>query len=131
VAGEPILVVDDTPANLRLVRVLMESEGYDVRTATNAEEALRVLDVFRPRLILMDVQLPDVDGLQLTHQIKTGAATRDIVIVALTAYAMRGDEERFLEAGCDGYISKPFDTRTMPDRIAEYLRGGPIPERGA
>jgi two-component system, cell cycle response regulator DivK len=130
-AGEPILIVDDNPANLKLVRVLLATEGYEVRTATTADEALSVLGAFRPRLILMDVQLPGMDGLELTRRLKAAPATRDTAIVALTAYAMKGDEERALAAGCDGYIAKPIDTRTLPDIVARYVRvaapGSPVP----
>jgi CheY-like chemotaxis protein len=120
--GEPILVVDDNPTNLKLMRVLLETEGYEVRTAMDAKEALVTLQTFRPRLILMDIQLPGLDGLSLTRQLKAEAATRDIVILALTSYAMKGDEEKALAAGCDGYISKPIDTRTLPGVIAQHLR---------
>ncbi len=122
-AGEPILIVDDNPANLKLVRFLLAREGYDVRTATDADEALSVLQGFRPRLILMDVQLPGMDGLELTRRLKADAATRDAVVLALTAYAMKGDEEKALDAGCDGYVAKPIDTRTFPDVVASYLKG--------
>jgi CheY-like chemotaxis protein len=123
VAGEPILVVDDNPANLKLVRVVLAMEGYEVRTAMNAEEALAVLGTFRPRLILMDIQLPGMDGLELTRRLKADpAAHGEPVILALTAYAMKGDEERVLGAGCDGYISKPIDTRTLPAVVARHLR---------
>jgi CheY-like chemotaxis protein len=124
-AGEPILIVDDHPLNLKLVRVLLTLEGYDVRCACDAAEALRVLEVFRPRIILMDVQLPGTDGLELTRQLKAGPATRDIVVVAVTSYAMKGDEQKAAEAGCDGYLSKPLDTRTLPRLIASYLERGP------
>ncbi len=120
--GEPILVVDDNPVNLKLMRVLLETEGYEVRTAGDAKEALVTLQTFRPRLILMDIQLPGLDGLSLTRQLKAEPATRDIVIVAFTSYAMKGDEEKALAAGCDGYISKPVDTRTLPGVIARHLR---------
>jgi CheY-like chemotaxis protein len=120
-AAEPILIVDDNPTNLKLVRVLLTVEGYDVREAADAAEALAVLATFRPRLILMDLQLPGVDGLQLTRRLKANSATRDIVIVALTAYAMKGDEQKAREAGCDGYIAKPIDTRTLPHALAGYL----------
>jgi two-component system, cell cycle response regulator DivK len=120
-AGEPILVVDDNAANLKLVRVTLLAEGYDVRTATSAEDALSVLDSFRPRLILMDIQMPGMDGLTLTRTLKADPARRDIIVVALTAYAMKGDEEKARAAGCDGYISKPIDTRTLPGVIAGYL----------
>lgn len=120
-AGEPILIVDDSPANLKLARVLLASEGYEVRTAADAEEALTVLKAFRPRLILMDIQLPGMDGLELTRRLKADPAMRGVVILGLTAYAMKGDEERILAAGCDGYIAKPIDTRRLPSQVAEYL----------
>jgi CheY-like chemotaxis protein len=120
-AGEPILIVDDNPANLKLARVLLASEGYEVRTAADAEEALAVLKAFRPRLILMDIQLPGMDGLELTRRLKADPAMRGIVILGLTAYAMKGDEERILAAGCDGYVAKPIDTRRLPSQIAELL----------
>jgi two-component system cell cycle response regulator DivK len=127
-AGERILIVDDNPANLKLARVLLTGEGYDVRTAADAEEALAALGGFRPRLILMDLQLPDMDGFELTRRLKADAETRDIAIVALTAYAMKGDEERALAAGCDGYLSKPIDTRSLPGVIARLLnRQEPAP----
>lgn len=119
----PILIVDDNLANLKLVRVLLQVEGYEVRTATDAEEALAVLKEFHPRLILMDIQLPGVDGLELTRRLKADPNTRSILVVALTAYAMRGDEQRVLEAGCDGYLSKPIDTRALPGVVAGYLDG--------
>lgn len=122
-AGEPILIVDDNPLNLKVIRVLLATEGYDVRTASDAEEALAVLQTFRPRLILMDLQLPGVDGLELTRRLKGDPATQDLTIVALTAYAMMGDEQKALDAGCDGYIPKPIDTRTLPSVVATYLGG--------
>jgi two-component system cell cycle response regulator DivK len=120
-AGEPILIVDDNPTNMKLVRVLLASEGYDVRAAADAEEALNVLKEFQPRMILMDIQLPGIDGLELTRRLKSDPATRDITIIGLTAYVMKGDKERILAAGCDGYIPKPIDTRTLPELVAEYL----------
>ena len=120
-AGEAILIVDDNPTNMKLVHVLLASEGYDVREAADAEEALDVLKQFQPRMILMDIQLPGIDGLELTRRLKLDPATRDITIVGLTAYAMKGDKERILAAGCDGYIQKPIDTRTLPQLVAEYL----------
>jgi two-component system, cell cycle response regulator DivK len=119
--GETILIVDDNAANLKLARVLLEGEGYDVRTAVDAEDALRVLDEFQPRLILMDIQLPGMDGLELTRRLKADGATKGVVIVALTAYAMKGDAEKARAAGCDGYISKPIDTDTLPRVIADHL----------
>ena len=120
-AGEPILVVDDNPANLKLLRMLLVGESYDVRTAGDAGEALAILRQFRPRLILMDLQMPGMDGFELTRRLKGDVATRDIVIIALTAYAMKGDEERARAAGCDGYVSKPIDTRSFPDLVARHI----------
>jgi len=120
-AGEPILIVDDNAVNLKLMRVLLAGEGYAVRTASDAEEALAVLAEFRPRLILMDLQMPGMDGLELTRRLKHDPGLADIVIVALTAYAMKGDEGKAIEAGCDGYITKPIDTRTLAAMIAAHL----------
>lgn len=121
-AGESILIVDDHPVNLKLARVLLTSEGYEVRTATNAEEALARLRELTPRLILMDVQLPGMSGLELTRRLKADPALRGVVILGLTAYAMKGDEEKVLAAGCDGYIAKPFNTRRFRELIAEFLK---------
>jgi CheY-like chemotaxis protein len=122
-AGESILIVDDNPANLKLARILLKSCGYDARTAPDAEQALKGLETFKPRLILMDIQLPGMDGLQLTRLLKGTPATSDIIIIALTAFAMKGDEERARAAGCDGYISKPIDTDTFPVVVASHLAG--------
>jgi CheY-like chemotaxis protein len=116
-----ILVVDDNPVNLKLAYLLLVGEGHNVRTADDAEEALKVLQEFSPRLILMDIQLPGMDGLELTRRLKANPATRDITILGLTAYAMKGDKEKILAAGCDGYVSKPIDTRTLPGVISHYL----------
>jgi two-component system, cell cycle response regulator DivK len=123
VAGEPILIVDDNAQNLKLARVVLAVEGYQVETAGNAEEALRVLTSFAPRLILMDIQLPGMDGLQLTRVLRRDPARQHIRIVALTAYAMKGDEEKALAAGCDGYITKPIDIERLPALVAGFLAG--------
>ena len=120
-ANEAILIVDDNPVNMKLIRILLTGEGYDARTAADAGEALEVLKEFSPRLILMDIQLPGMDGLELTRRLKADPATRGITILGLTAYAMKGDEEKILAAGCDGYVSKPIDTRTLPELILHYL----------
>jgi two-component system cell cycle response regulator DivK len=126
-SGEAILVVDDNPVNLKLVHVVLRTEGYDVHTAVDGEEAMRLLKQFHPRLILMDVQLPGIDGLELTRQLKAAPETKDIIIVALTAYAMKGDEERARAAGCDGYIAKPIDTRTLASQVSTYIRDNKPP----
>jgi CheY-like chemotaxis protein len=123
-AGEPILIVDDNPINLKLARVLLAGEGYEVRTAADAEEALAVLRVYRPRLILMDIQLPGMDGLDLTRLIKRDPTLAATTILALTAYAMKGDADKAMAAGCDGYVAKPIDTRALPGVIEGYLKRG-------
>jgi two-component system, cell cycle response regulator DivK len=120
--GTPVLIVDDNAANLKLARVLLTMEGYEVRTAQGATEALAALQEFHPRVILMDVQLPGMDGLTLTGKLKSQPATHDIAVVAMTAYAMKGDREKALAAGCDEYISKPIDTRALPGVLARILR---------
>jgi CheY-like chemotaxis protein len=116
-----VLIVDDNPMNMKLVRVLLAGEGYEVRTAADALEALDILKEWRPLLILMDIQLPGIDGLELTRRLKADSATDRIIIIGLTAYAMKGDEERILAAGCDAYIAKPIDTRTLPGVIATLI----------
>src|SRR5918994_3298603 len=113
-AGESILIVDDNPVNMKLIRILLMGEGYNVRTAADANEALAVLKDFTPALILMDIQLPGIDGLELTRRLKSDPATGAIKIVGLTAYAMKGDQERIIAAGCDGDLPKPIETRTLP-----------------
>jgi len=123
--GDPILVIDDNPGNLKLILYVLQKVGYDVRTAVDAEEALRVLREFRPRLILMDLQLPGMDGLTLTRRLKADPELGGPLIVAVTASAMKGDEEKALEAGCNGYITKPIDTRALPRIIASFLDGPP------
>jgi two-component system cell cycle response regulator DivK len=119
--GEPILIVDDNVMNLKLIRVLLAGEGYEVRVASDAAEALAVLRTFHPRMILMDIQLPGIDGLELTRRLKAAPETRNVIVLALTAYAMKGDAQRMLEAGCDGYIAKPIDTREFPATVARFL----------
>ena len=123
-AGEPILIVDDNVQNLKLARVLLATEGYEVRAAADAEDALKVLESFTPRLILMDLQLPGMDGLELTRRLKADPARREIVVIALTAYAMKGDAEKAFAAGCDGYVTKPIDTKKLPKLVAEHLERG-------
>ena len=116
-----ILVVDDNPTNLKLVSDVLEFEGYDILKAADAEEAQVVLGAALPDLILMDIALPGMDGLTLTRKLKAEERTRDIRIVALTAFAMKGDDQKAFDAGCDGYITKPIDTRKLPEQVAEFL----------
>ena len=125
--NDSILVIDDSPDNVELIRILLECEGFRVQAAGDACEALEILRTFRPGLILMDVQLPGMDGLELTRLLRRTPELRDIPILALTAYAMKGDEDKALEAGCDGYTPKPIDTRTFPLRVREFLGTRPCP----
>jgi CheY-like chemotaxis protein len=120
-AGEPILIIDDNTQNLKLARVVLTAEGYDVRTAVDAEDALRVLESFTPHLILMDLQLPGMDGLQLTRRLKANPVRQGITIIALTAYAMKGDDAKAFAAGCDGFITKPIDIDSLPRVVGEHL----------
>jgi len=120
---ECILVVDENPTNVKLVSYVLELEGYHVLTASDAEEAQEIMKYCQPNLILMDIALPGIDGLTLTRQLKADARTQHIIIVALTAFAMKGDERKAVDAGCDGYITKPIDTRSLGQVTAEFLAG--------
>ena len=119
-----VLIVDDNPTNLKLVAYLVRANGYEVETAGDAATALASIEAHRPELILMDLQLPGIDGLELTRRLKSDARTSDIKIIALTAYAMKGDQDKAVEAGCDDYVTKPIDTRGLPALIAKYIGGG-------
>jgi two-component system, cell cycle response regulator DivK len=119
-ANEAILVVDDNLNYLHLARVLLQREEYQVATATNAEEALEVLKTFNPQLILMDIQLPGMNGLDLTRRLKANRRTRGIVVIAFTGDT--GAEQHALRAGCDGFIAKPIDTRSLTRVLREHLR---------
>jgi len=121
-----ILIVDDTPVNLKLAASVLEYAGYHTLEAGEAQQALEVIRQTPPDLILMDIALPGMDGLTLTRQLKADPTTRHIRIVALTAFAMKGDEQKAREAGCDGYITKPIDTRKLSEQMAEIL-GRPDP----
>ena len=117
-----ILVVEDNPMNMELVCEVLEAHGYEVWQATSAAEALERLKRVKPDLILMDVQLPGLDGLALTKRLKQEPATRDILVVALTAHAMKGDRDRILEAGCCGYLPKPIDIKQLTTQVARFLQ---------
>ena len=122
-AERNILVVEDNDMNMQLVEFLLEEGGYRIVKATSGEEALAIArdGSGTPDLILMDIHLPGMDGLSVVRAIKADERTATIPILALTAHAMRGDKDRFLEAGCDGYISKPIDVKTFIASIERYL----------
>ena len=117
-----ILIVDDNATNLKLARDVLMFDGFLVEGAESADRALKVLQHFAADLVLMDLAMPGMDGLTLTRKLKAMDATRHITVVALTASAMKGDDERALEAGCDGYITKPINTRTFSNEVAAFLK---------
>jgi CheY-like chemotaxis protein len=116
-----ILIVDDNPVNLKLASSLLELEGYEVEQAVDAEQAQEMLRGDPPDLILMDIALPGMDGLSLTRKIKADERLKHIPVVALTAFAMKGDDEKAYAAGCEGYITKPIDTRELATQVAGIL----------
>jgi two-component system, cell cycle response regulator DivK len=128
--GYKVLLVEDHPLNAELVRDLLEPEGISVLHATTGEEALRLAPRLQSQLILIDLALPDMDGLEATRRLKTNPATRASCIVALTARAMKGDREMALAQGCDAYITKPLDTRTFAAEILALLRARGTPLHG-
>jgi two-component system cell cycle response regulator/two-component system cell cycle response regulator DivK len=120
-SAKKILLVEDNPVNRRLAQFLLRSQGYEVREATTAQEALDILKTERPDLIVMDIQLPGMDGLEATKKIKERPATADIPVVAVTSYAMKDDREKALAAGCSGYITKPIDKDIFVQEVALHL----------
>jgi len=119
-----VLVIDDNALNIEMAELVLGCGGLRVASADSAEAALRRLaQPPRPDLVLMDIQLPHVDGLQLTQRLRADPATADLLIIAFTAYAMKGDRERLLAAGCDGYIAKPIDVQRFADQVRAYLGG--------
>jgi len=120
--NEPILIVDDNPLNLKLVKRLLEVEQYQPLTAKNAEETITLMERFHPRLILMDFQLPGLDGVELTRQLRANPKNKDIVIVMVTSYDQKGEEDMARAAGCNAYITKPIDTQALSGLVAGFLR---------
>jgi two-component system cell cycle response regulator DivK len=127
-AAGKILYIEDNPENRLLIRRILQAEGYQVFEAGDASEALHTLQDQRPDLILMDINLPEMDGYALTSQIKSLPGMNNVPIIALTANVMKGDRERTLRAGCDGYIQKPVDVDSLPLLIETYLSTVTPPE---
>jgi two-component system cell cycle response regulator DivK len=121
VDSKKILLVEDNPVNRRLAVFLLRAHGYDVREATTGLEALEMLEKERADLIVMDIQLPGMDGLEVTRKLKAQPATADIPVIAVTSYAMKGDREKALAAGCVGYVTKPIDKTIFIHEIAARL----------
>jgi two-component system, cell cycle response regulator DivK len=126
-----ILIVDDSPVNVKLIRVMLEADGHVASVAYDAQSALRQLERMVPDLILMDLQMPEMDGLTLTRMLKADARLGRVPIVALTAYAMTGDSERAKAAGCDAYFTKPIDTRTFVPSILSLILPSRVEEAAA
>jgi two-component system cell cycle response regulator DivK len=116
-----VLVVDDNELTVELVTFVLSEDGFDVESARDAAEALMRIALAPPDLILMDVQMPGMNGVDLTRQLKADPATQHVPIVAFTAYAMKGDEAKLRAAGCDGYLSKPIDVATFASKVATFL----------
>ncbi|HEY8609565.1 MAG TPA: response regulator [Noviherbaspirillum sp.] len=125
-----ILVVEDTPASMKLMVLILASAGHTTLQAATAGDAIALAARMRPDLILMDMHLPDMDGMAATRAIKTDPATAAIPVVAVTAMAMKGDRERILAAGCDGYLEKPVDFRTLLAEVAARCNGDQAPGGG-
>ncbi len=126
-AGEKILIVEDNPMNLELATDLLEAAGYVVIQAGTAEEGIKLARDEFPDLILMDVGLPGMDGLEATGVLKQDPATKDIPVIAITAHAMKGDEKKALAAGSAGYITKPIDTRAFPKTVTRFIESAGVP----
>ena len=126
-ASETILIVEDSPVSLKLTAAVLRGEGYKVHIASNAEQALSTLRTLKPHLMLVDIQLPGMSGLELTRQVKQDAHLNQLIVVALTACAAEGDKQRARDVGFDGYLTKPIDAPTLVTRVFEYLN----PQRSA
>jgi CheY-like chemotaxis protein len=121
--SKTILIVEDNPTNLKLVTTVLEHAGYNVMSTESASDAIVMAHAQTPRLILMDIQLPGMSGLDAIRVLKTDPVTMDIPVIALTAFAMKGDEERILRAGCNDYIAKPFDYKDLLARVVAMTDG--------
>jgi len=119
---EKILIVEDDPTHVRLIEMTLRAKNYTLLKASDGEEALEIALSEKPDLILMDIRLPKMTGFEVTKKLRENPAFSHTPIIALTAYAMRGDRERVIESGCDAYVTKPIDTRELPAVIAEMLQ---------
>jgi CheY-like chemotaxis protein len=126
--GKKILIMEDNLLNLELATDLLEANGFIVFSAQTAEEGLRMAREILPDLVLMDLGLPGMDGLCATKELKANPATRHLIVVGLTAHAMKGDEEIARTAGCAGYLTKPIDTRKFTETIARFIASATVPE---
>ena len=123
-AGNRVLIIEDNAMNLELAADLLEANGFLVLRAENALNGIGLAKTDHPDVILMDISLPDLDGLEATRRLKSDGTTCHIPVIALTAHAMKGDEEKALAAGCQGYLTKPIDTRTFPKQVGQFIAAG-------
>ena len=123
-AGELVLIVEDNEKNMKLVRDLLQFKGFRTLEAQTAEGGIALAESFQPNLILMDIQLPDTDGMTALRQLRDAPRTAAIPVIALTAFAMKDDSERFLEAGFDGYLAKPISVREFPEQVRRFCEQG-------
>ena len=119
-----ILIVEDNLQNMKVVVLALETHGYTLLEANDGEEALKIAIRDKPDLFIIDIQLPRISGLELTKRLRQMPASSNTPIIAVTAYAMKGDKEKVIEAGCDTYLSKPINTRELPRVVAKMLRDG-------
>jgi two-component system cell cycle response regulator DivK len=119
--SKKVLIVEDDPKNMKLAMMTLKSRGYDLICAVDGEEAVNAAFTEKPDIILMDMQLPKLSGIDATKQIRNHPDLTEVPILALTAYAMKGDEEKYIDAGCTAYMSKPINTRELPVKVAELL----------
>ena len=121
--AKTILIVEDDPKSLTLFRDVLQVSGYSIIEATDGKQGVELAKTSRPDLILMDIQLPEIDGLEATRILKMSVTTSNIPVIALTAFAMKGNQERIIEAGCNGYLTKPYDIKELLKEVAKYLSG--------
>lgn len=124
-SGRKIVIIEDNPMNMELAVDVLEAGGYEVLTAENAEDGIRLVKSQSPALVLMDISLPGMDGLDATRVLKSDPATRHIPVIAVTAHAMRGDEKRILDAGCSAYLAKPIDVQSLRAEVSRLITPGP------
>lgn len=119
--SKKILLVEDNPVNMRLIRLTLKNENYEFVEAVNGEEALALAEIHLPDLIVLDIQIPKIDGYEVARRLKQDERSKHIPIIALTAHAMKGDEEKIINSGCDMYVSKPFDTQKFKTLVQSVL----------
>jgi len=119
--AKTVMIVEDNELNMKLFNDLLQSRGYDTMPVSNGHDALDALSRRKPDLIIMDIQLPQISGLEVTKRIKANDELRHIPVIAVTAFAMKGDEERIRQGGCEGYLSKPISVKTFIETVRSYI----------